>query len=129
LAERFTNFGGRHSLHFSISFLIQHCDAGVNEWLTIRNLHFDIFRWLPISRYGRGRGSLLSPSGPGVMRVIKGNIGAIGRFSSPLDFSSQGRGSKEDARSSSIERRISPFLPGGSLPHRDHLYSRSEIPL
>jgi hypothetical protein len=77
-------------LHFSISFLVQHFHAGVNEWLTIRNLHFDIFRSLPIGRYNGGHGSsqdtLKTPSGPGVMRVIKGNIGAIGRFSSPCGF-------------------------------------------
>ena len=32
---------------------------GVNEWLTIRNSHFDIFKWLPIGRcdvdHGSGR--------------------------------------------------------------------------
>src|SRR6476620_6371227 len=26
--------------------------AGVNEWLTIRNRGLDIFRWLPICRFG-----------------------------------------------------------------------------
>jgi len=55
----------------------------MNERLTIRNWHFEIFTWLPIGRcdigHGSGQGPLNAPSGakrPGVMRAIKGNIGA-----------------------------------------------------
>ncbi|WP_334479656.1 hypothetical protein [Bradyrhizobium algeriense] len=56
---------------------------GMNERLTIRNWHFEIFTWLPIGRCDAGHGSGQSthnaPSGakrPGVMRAIKGDIGA-----------------------------------------------------
>jgi len=55
----------------------------MNERLTIRNSHSLIFTWLPIGRcdagHGSGQGPLNAPSGakrPGVMRAIKGNIGA-----------------------------------------------------
>jgi hypothetical protein len=55
----------------------------MNERLTIRNWHFEIFTWLPIGRcdagHGSGQGTLNAPSGakrPGVMGAIKGNIGA-----------------------------------------------------
>jgi len=44
---------------FSVQFLVlgQHLPAGVNEWLTIRNLDRDIFKWLPICRGGDHHGS------------------------------------------------------------------------
>jgi hypothetical protein len=51
----------------------------MNERLTIRNWHFEIFRWLPIGRCDVGHGSGHGSRGqkrPGVMRAIKGNIGA-----------------------------------------------------
>jgi hypothetical protein len=51
----------------------------MNERLTIRNWHFEIFRWLPIGRCDIGHGSgkaLRGAKRPGVMRAIKGNIGA-----------------------------------------------------
>jgi hypothetical protein len=51
----------------------------MNERLTIRNWHFEIFRWLPIGRCDIDHGSGKALSGakrPGVMRAIKGNIGA-----------------------------------------------------
>jgi len=51
----------------------------MNERLTIRNWHFEIFRWLPIGRcdigHGSGHGGLVAKR-PGLMRAIKGNIGA-----------------------------------------------------
>jgi len=51
----------------------------MNERLTIRNSHFEIFRWLPIGRcdigHGSGNSGLVAKR-PGVMRAIKGNIGA-----------------------------------------------------
>src|SRR4029077_3048256 len=99
------------------SFLVkvQHFHAGVNEWLMIRNLHSEIFRWLPISRCERWHGSRLIAIGPGVLRVIKGNIAASRPFGPRRVFSPQGRGSIEDARSSALRRRISPFWPPGSL--------------
>jgi hypothetical protein len=67
-------------LHFSISFLVQHCDAGVNEWLTIRNRGFDILKWLPICRLPASRGSDEAPrlARPGVMGAISGKSGAEG---------------------------------------------------
>src|SRR6516225_12134270 len=36
----------------SLQFLVlgQHVDAGVNEWLMIRNSQSEFFRWLPIGR-------------------------------------------------------------------------------
>jgi hypothetical protein len=52
---------------------------GMNERLTIRNWHFEIFRWLPNGRCDIGHGSgkaLRGAKRPGVMRAIKGNIGA-----------------------------------------------------
>jgi hypothetical protein len=64
----------------------------MNERLTIRNPHFEIFRWLPIGRcdIGHGSGQRLPDGGPGVMSGIKGNIGAERLISAMLDFSSQG---------------------------------------
>jgi hypothetical protein len=51
----------------------------MNERLTIRNWQFEIFRWLPIGRcdigHGSGHSGLVAKR-PGVMRAIKGNIGA-----------------------------------------------------
>ena len=63
----------------------QHFHTGHERALTIRNWHSEIFTWLPIGRcevgHGSGQGKLAlnAPSGakrPGVMRAIKGNIGA-----------------------------------------------------
>jgi hypothetical protein len=51
----------------------------MNERLTIRNWHFEIFRWLPIGRCDIGHGSgqgTPDAKRPGVMGAIKGNIGA-----------------------------------------------------
>src|ERR1700733_8159563 len=44
---------------YSFQFLVlgQHLLAGVNEWLTIRNLGREIFRWLLISRCDVRHGS------------------------------------------------------------------------
>jgi hypothetical protein len=51
----------------------------MNERLTIRNSHSLIFRWLPIGRcevsHGSGK-ALRGAKRPGLMRAIKGNIGA-----------------------------------------------------
>jgi hypothetical protein len=56
---------------------------GMNGRLTIRNSHFEIFRWLPNGRcevgHDSGQGAPKALPGakrPGVMRAIKGNIGA-----------------------------------------------------
>jgi hypothetical protein len=47
------------------------------------------------------------------LAAIKGDIGAVGTFAAPVVISPQGRcGSKEDARSSSLRGRISPFSCG-----------------
>jgi hypothetical protein len=51
----------------------------MNERLTIRNSQSLIFRWLPIGRCEVGHGSgkaLRGAKRPGLMRAIKGNIGA-----------------------------------------------------
>jgi hypothetical protein len=111
----------------------------MNERLTIRNWQFEIFRWLPIGRcdigHGSGHSGLVAKR-PGVMRAIKGNIGAEAAekwncfekiavkqkdsAGSPPNagasgfFSSQGRGSKEDARSSGLAEKdlafcVNPF--------------------
>src|SRR5260221_11349372 len=40
----------------------QHVHAGVNEWLTIRNSHREIFRWLLFSRCDGCHGSGVSQS-------------------------------------------------------------------
>src|SRR4051794_6214681 len=112
-------------------FWIQHCDAGVNEWLMIRNLHSEIFKWLPIGRgdicHGsveramNARSTIPWQPGTGFMGAIKGDIGAIRVITAAVDFSSQERRSQEDARSSLVRRRISPFVAGGSLPPRYRL--------
>jgi hypothetical protein len=114
-------------------FLIQHGDAGVNEWLMIRNSHSEIFKWLPIGRvddcHGSVERSLNAPdnSGTGFMGAIKGDIGAIRAITAAAVFSPQGRGSKEDATSAPERRRISPFLTGGSLPPRYRLYVQQKF--
>ncbi|WP_426526193.1 hypothetical protein [Bradyrhizobium sp. McL0615] len=67
-------------MYFSISFFRPSISIrGMNERLTIRNWQFEIFRWLPIGRcdigHGSGRSGLMAKR-PGVMRAIKGKIGA-----------------------------------------------------
>ena len=46
---------------------------------------------------------------PGVLRTIKGNIGAIRTIAAEGFFSSQGRGLKEDARSSALAEKDLAF--------------------
>jgi hypothetical protein len=48
---------GRHNGTSKFLVLGQHFTAGVNDWLTIRNRHLDISRWLPICRFQPLRGS------------------------------------------------------------------------
>ena len=69
---------GRHNSVHTSKFLVldQQFHAGVNEWLTIRNRHSDIFRWLPICRFYLVAFTTLR-FGPGVMRVIEGKTGAV----------------------------------------------------
>jgi hypothetical protein len=79
----------------------------MNERLTIRNWHFEIFRWLPIGRCDIGHGSGHSRR-HGVLRNMKGAAGQPGhcgnRFLSP-----QARRSKEDARSSALAEKDLAF--------------------
>jgi hypothetical protein len=89
-------------------FQIQHFHAGVNEWLTIRNSHSEFFTWLPIGRCEVRHGSS-QQARPAVMRAIKGYIGAASAFIPDVLISPQGRGLQEDATSSPLARRISPF--------------------
>ena len=87
----------------------------MNERLTIRNWHFEIFRWLPIGRCEVGHGSDGKPAGrdagdTGVMRAIKGNIGANNRDRGAVAvFLSQRHGSKEGARSSGLAEKDLTF--------------------
>jgi hypothetical protein len=109
----------------------------MNERLTIRNWHFEIFRWLPIGRCDIGHGSdkaLRGAKRPGVMRAIKVKIGAerAEKWNSVENnaikqkdsarprptpsnagaggfFSSQRRGSQEDARSSGLAEKDLTF--------------------
>jgi hypothetical protein len=58
---------------FSVQFLPgQHLPAGVNEWLTIRNLDREFFKWLLIcrdsDRPGSGGGRVATSSGGGAAR-------------------------------------------------------------
>jgi hypothetical protein len=72
--------------HFLV--LGQHVHAGVNEWLTIRNVDRVFFRWLPICRYDVRQGSGESQGSqppPAAMRRASDIIGAIG-LSQPLWF-------------------------------------------
>jgi len=80
----------------------------MNERLTIRNSHFEIFRWLPIGRCDVGHGSDGKPAG--VMRPIKGNIGADGRIMVPMRFfRRRGVDYKKVLEVPGLRRRISPF--------------------
>jgi hypothetical protein len=79
----------------------------MNERLTIRNWQFEIFRWLPIGRCDIGHGS--GHSGAGVMRTIKGDIGATPDNCGNRFFSPQARGSQEDARSSALAEKDLTF--------------------
>ncbi|WP_324420077.1 hypothetical protein [Bradyrhizobium sp.] len=110
---------------------------GMNERLTVRNPHAEIFRWLPIRRCDLGHGSAQGCSAakrPGVLGAIKGDIGAApakewngcekiaveqtdGRKTwhsareARLEgfFSSRRRGPKEDARSSGLAEKDLTF--------------------
>jgi hypothetical protein len=79
----------------------------MNERLTIRNWHFEIFTWLPIGRCDIGHGS--GPQRPGVMRIIKGDIGATPDNCDNRFFSPQARRSKEDAKSSALAEKDLTF--------------------
>jgi hypothetical protein len=94
-ADDFSGLGrrGRHSYTSQFLVLVQHFHAGVNEWLTIRNSDREFFTWLPIgriySRFGSG-----TAAGRGVMRTIKGNIGAIRVFTALVVFRRSGADQK-----------------------------------
>src|SRR6478735_6408904 len=95
------------SLLSSVQFLVlgQNVDAGVNEWLMIRNLHSAFFKWLPIGRIYSRKGSRSRPGGrdESHKRRHRGNPQSL---RSQEVFSSQGRRSKEGARGSLNERII-----------------------
>jgi hypothetical protein len=76
-----------HSSHFLV--LVQQSMPDVNEWLTIRNLGRDFFKWLPIGRCDVRHGSRGWMRTGGV-RVIKGDIAAVQAFMSGVAFSPQG---------------------------------------
>jgi hypothetical protein len=80
----------------------------MNERLTIRNSHSEIFRWLPIGRCDVSHGSDGKPAGRDAAdkRQYRGKrpdhgAGAV--------FSSQGRGSQEGARSSGLAEKDLTF--------------------
>ena len=87
----------------------------MNERLTIRYPHFEILIWLPIGRCDVDHGSdRRDPGGkvanlPGVLRTIKGTIGATRAIAGHGFFSSQARGLKEDARSSALAEKDLTF--------------------
>jgi len=84
----------------------------MNERLTIRNRHFEIFTWLPIGRCDVDHGSArCAPDGKpaGVLQTIKGTIGAIRMIAADGFLSPQGRGLKEDARSSALAEKDLAF--------------------
>jgi hypothetical protein len=84
----------------------------MNERLTIRNPHFEIFTWLPIGRCDADHGSdRRDPDGKpmGVLKTIKGNTGAIRTTAGDGFFSPQARGLKEDARSSALAEKDFTF--------------------
>src|ERR1700676_3706186 len=81
---------------YSFQFLVlgQHLPAGVNEWLTIRNLVCDNFRWLRICRCDVRHVQESQPE-PTCMRRTSGNIWAI-RFPTRCGFFVARRKAKED---------------------------------
>lgn len=63
-----------------------------------------------MSRFSRNN---LSSTRPGVMRVIKGNIGAATGFNLDVLFSPQARDLEEDARSSLLAEKDFTFCVNG----------------
>jgi hypothetical protein len=88
--------------HFLV--LGQHVGAGVNEWLMIRNLDRDFFRWLPICRYEVHHGS---GDATGAVRVggHKRRYRGGGNICGPCGYFAAG--------ALRIERRCQEFQPPG----------------
>jgi hypothetical protein len=80
----------------------------MNERLTIRNWHFEIFTWLPIGRCDVGHGSGHG-RWRGAMGNMKGDVGATPDNCGNRFFSPQARRSKEDARSSALAEKDLTF--------------------
>ena len=110
-ADQFGNVSssGRHWYSSRFLLLVQHFHAGVNEWLTIRNLRSDIFKWLLIGRCDVRHGSCASQHGSAGggarKRQDRGNYVSETVAVFPL----RGPGSKELARKLSSLRRILSF--------------------
>jgi hypothetical protein len=87
----------RTSSRFFSFFRASICLRGVNEWLTIRNLDLDFFKWLPIcrdgDRPGSGGGGVATSSGGGAAR--KRQNGGNGTFAAAVVFSPQGANGKK----------------------------------
>jgi hypothetical protein len=102
--------------HFLV--LGQHVHAGVNEWLTIRNLHRVLFKRLRICRYdfrpGSGE-SLGSQPRPAAMGRASGNIGAIGLLRPLWFFRRTGAVQKKMLEPPREWRRILSFARSRSL--------------
>jgi hypothetical protein len=85
---------GQALLHFSISFFRPSISIpGMNERLTIRNWHFEIFRWLPNGRCDVGHGS-----GHGRQRGVmntKGDAGATPTIAAIGSFHRRRAGQKK----------------------------------
>jgi len=80
----------------------------MNERLTIRNWHFEIFTWLPIGRCDAGHGSDGKPAGGDAVdkRQYRGRRPDRGDVAV---FSSQRRGPQEGARSSRLAEKDLTF--------------------
>src|SRR5260370_11605041 len=87
-------------ISFTSQFLFpdQHFHSRVNDWLTIRNPLRENFRWLPICRDEACVGSRRRQAGDGVLRGIKGDIGASKACTAIGIFSPQVPGSKSNAQ-------------------------------
>jgi hypothetical protein len=116
---------------YSFQFLVlgQHLLAGVNEWLMIRNLDREIFKWLLICRCDVRHGSRRAQSRPEAMGGASGKIGAVWFRKAAVAFSPHRLGSKEDARNSLHWGRITLFCGSGSLKKVHPLYYKREIHL
>jgi hypothetical protein len=116
--------------HFLV--LGQHVHAGVNEWLTIRNLHRVLFKRLRICRYDARRGSGESQGSqprPAAMGRASGNTGAIGLLPPLWFFCRTGVIQKKMLEPPRDRRRILSFAGARSLEGFRPVYWQRRIHL
>jgi hypothetical protein len=113
---RFSGLGslGRHSLHFSISFSeVQHFHTGHERAVNDSKPAFRDFlhgcQLVAVTLITVRTNVIRMANRPGLMRAIKGNIGATRRIAAHRFFSPQARRSKEDARSSALAEKDLTF--------------------